>query len=480
MRFTLLFRPATLARPKPPHRSYSHTPSPPLRILFCGSDEFSAASLQALHAEQKRDPSLIESISVLVRPPKPTGRGYKVLRHLPLELTASELDLPLHHRDTFTGWTPPCNPNLIIAVSFGLFVPPRVLRGAHYGGLNVHPSLLPDLYGAAPLHWALLLGRKRTGVTVQTLSESGFDRGRILAQTEGDGIEIPQGVSVVGLRDLLAPVGAEMLVDVLRKGLYDPRVRGEDVTEKQEGLDVERESSKRKGVHARKLSPADRELFLSVWSGQEGEEAWNGVLTGRRTQILGDRAWANVIKPDGSVMRLLFHGVEQVEEAHWTPELRKHMDCIQRLADARPEATPLLRRAGAITEDYRKAMLPDMAEQKAIIWAGTSLARLLQANHETAGATSDICDEAMEHAIRQNSLVLPYFSDPEDESGRAVLLPVDALRRDVVRIHGITVGGERARPAEAVLRRYSFDITKMEECDTLRLWQTRRRNHLGK
>jgi hypothetical protein len=122
-------------------------------------------------------------------------------------------------------------------------------------------------------------------------------------------------------------------------------------------------------------------------------------------------------------------------------------------------------------------MLADMAEQKAIIWAGTSLARLLQANHTTAGGIYDLCDEATKHAIRQNSLVLPYFPDPEDASGGAVLLPVDALRSDVVRIHGITVGGERARPAEAVLRRYSFDITEMEECDTLRLWETRRRDH---
>jgi methionyl-tRNA formyltransferase len=442
-----------------------------LRILFCGSDEFSAASLQALHAEQQRNPSLIESISVLVRPPKPTGRGYKVLRHLPLEVTASQLDLPLHHRDTFTGWTPPSNPNLIIAVSFGLFVPPRILRGAQYGGLNVHPSLLPDLYGAAPLHWALLLGRERTGVTVQTLSESGFDRGRILAQTDGKGIAIPQGESVVGLRDLLAPVGAKMLVDVLRRGLYDPKVRGE------EGLDMEQESTKRKGIHARKLTPADRELFLSLLSGQEGYEEWNGVLTGRRTQILGDRAWANVVRPDGSVTRLLFHGVEHVEEAQWTPELRKHMDCVQQCAEANPEATPLLRRASAISEDYRKAMSPDLAEQKTIMWAGSPLTRLLEANQKTTGGKFDLRYEVTKLEIQRNSLVLPYFPDPEDDSGRAILLPVDAMRGDVVRIRGITVGGERTRPAEAVLRRYLFNVAETDGNDLHRLWESRRRNH---
>lgn len=52
----------------------------PLRILFCGSDEFSCFSLRALHEEQKRNADLIRSIDVVVRPSKPTGRGYKVLR----------------------------------------------------------------------------------------------------------------------------------------------------------------------------------------------------------------------------------------------------------------------------------------------------------------------------------------------------------------------------------------------------------------
>lgn len=341
---------------------------------------------------------------------------------------------------------------------------------------------------------------------MQTLSESGFDRGRILAQTEGEGIEIPQGESVAGLRDLLAPVGAQMLVDVLRKGLHDPKMRQGHVLEaeegkeddgktqgkirgngqsatsssprKQEGLAMEQESSKREGFHARKLTPADRELFLSIWSRQEGEEEWKGVLTGRRTQVLGDRAWANVVKPDGSMTRLLFHGVEQVEETHWTPELRNHIDCIQRCADARPETITSTRRASVVTEDYRKIMPPEMGEQKAIMWAGASLARHLDANHISRGEKSGLCDEAAKDALQRHSLVLPYFPDPQDASGGGILVPVDATKRDVVRIRGITVGGERARPAEAVLRRYSFVLGETEESDTLRLWESRRRKYL--
>lgn len=46
------------------HLQHQH---PPLRILFCGSDHFSATSLKALYQEHKRDPHLIESIDVVTR-----------------------------------------------------------------------------------------------------------------------------------------------------------------------------------------------------------------------------------------------------------------------------------------------------------------------------------------------------------------------------------------------------------------------------
>ena len=52
----------------------------PLRILFCGSDEFSIASLRALYKEHERDKALIESIDVVCRPAKPVGRGLKDTR----------------------------------------------------------------------------------------------------------------------------------------------------------------------------------------------------------------------------------------------------------------------------------------------------------------------------------------------------------------------------------------------------------------
>tara|TARA_R110002003_G_scaffold72_5_gene6716 strand:+ start:6847 stop:7650 length:804 start_codon:yes stop_codon:yes gene_type:complete len=124
--------------------------------------------------------------------------------------------------DTFTGWTPPVRLDLIIAVSFGLFVPPRILGLAKYGGINVHPSLLPDLRGPAPLEHAIIRGRSHTGVSVQTLHPQSFDHGTILAQTPAPGIEIAVDTTAAALGEELQEVGARMLVHVIKNNCFIP------------------------------------------------------------------------------------------------------------------------------------------------------------------------------------------------------------------------------------------------------------------
>lgn len=62
-------------------RCYSSSRNP-LRVLLCGSDEFSIAGLRALHNlhQSTNDPSVFASIDVVCRPGKRTGRGLKTIR----------------------------------------------------------------------------------------------------------------------------------------------------------------------------------------------------------------------------------------------------------------------------------------------------------------------------------------------------------------------------------------------------------------
>ena len=174
---------------RPPRRFYAVAArSGPLRILFCGSDDFSITSLKALHREHLQNKSFIQSIDVVCRPGKRVGRGLKNIRQGLLASSlrtflcnCSDFDQSSHcgcrpklgfastrggHIYWMEGETAvfgvrflcdemlkfaPKLPekidehiNLIIAVSFGKLVPRRLLEGAKYGGLNLHPSLLPE------------------------------------------------------------------------------------------------------------------------------------------------------------------------------------------------------------------------------------------------------------------------------------------------------------------------------------------------
>ena len=241
--------------------------SEPLRILFCGSDEFSIASLQALHREHQAQPELIESIDVVCRPPKRVGRGLKQVREVPIADVARSLHLKLHQINTFTGWQPPSADgqmiNLIIAVSFGLFVPPRILEAAKYGGLNVHPSMLPEFRGSSPLHHTLLHGLSKTGISVQTLDPKRFDHGLVLAQTPKPGFDIPNPgeITIPELTSLAAPKGAEMLVQVIKDRCYVPPMKGVNSAE-----DVQDHTLLR---IAPKLTTEDRHIDWEAWSAED-------------------------------------------------------------------------------------------------------------------------------------------------------------------------------------------------------------------
>jgi len=60
------------------------------------------------------------------------------------EINPEHPPLQLHQLENFDELSKPLDFNLIVAVSFGLLIPEKVIKSAKYGGLNVHPSLLPE------------------------------------------------------------------------------------------------------------------------------------------------------------------------------------------------------------------------------------------------------------------------------------------------------------------------------------------------
>jgi methionyl-tRNA formyltransferase len=88
---------------------------------------------------------------------------------------------------------------------------PRSVRDLVGLAVNVHPSLLPDNRGPAPVFWTVRLGYKRTGVTVHMLDDRA-DAGPILAQRE---VAIPAGLEAAELELQLAELGGKLLSEVV-------------------------------------------------------------------------------------------------------------------------------------------------------------------------------------------------------------------------------------------------------------------------
>lgn len=283
------------------YRRSLSTQNEPLRILFCGSDEFSAHSLKALNDEVHKNPKLIQTVDVICKQGKPSGRGLKTIREVPIKRLAQDLNLHYHEISTFTGWEPPkkAGPfNLIIAVSFGLLVPRRLLNSCKYGGLNLHPSLLPDLAGPAPLHHTLLEGKTSSGVTLQTLHPKHFDQGIILDQNR---YILPDNgeCTVNQLRDFLAPRAAELLIDALRAGKHIRLSAGRSATDLS-NTDVNHQSL----IHARKIEPEDAQIDWQQWTS-------NKIL--RVQRVIGP-VW-NYFMPDNNskAFRVQWHDLEYVD-----------------------------------------------------------------------------------------------------------------------------------------------------------------------
>ena len=71
-------------------------------------------------------------------------------------------------------------PDVIVSACFPWRVPEAVLGIPRFGGINIHPSLLPAGRGPEPVFWAFRWGLRETGVTVHRM-EHGLDTGPILA-----------------------------------------------------------------------------------------------------------------------------------------------------------------------------------------------------------------------------------------------------------------------------------------------------------
>ncbi|MNL21983.1 Methionyl-tRNA formyltransferase [compost metagenome] len=120
-------------------------------------------------------------------------------------------------------------PDLLVVATFDKVLPPEVLAIAPYGGINVHPSLLPRHRGPAPVSRAIWSGDEETGLTVHLLEET-VDSGQILLQHQHP---IQPDDNAQRLIRRLAKAAPAVLLEALaglQEGSLYPRAQSGEVT----------------------------------------------------------------------------------------------------------------------------------------------------------------------------------------------------------------------------------------------------------
>ncbi len=182
-----------------------------IRTLFLGSPMFSKTVLESLLSLE-----YIDLVGVVTQSDKEVGRK-KILTPTPVKeyvlsnLPGVKVFTPSKFKLEYKEILSETNPELILVAAYGKILPLDFISFPKYKSINIHGSLLPTLRGAVPVQMAILKGFKKTGVSVQIMSEK-MDEGDILFSKE---IDILETDTTGNLMDKLAILSAGLLKEKL-------------------------------------------------------------------------------------------------------------------------------------------------------------------------------------------------------------------------------------------------------------------------
>lgn len=179
------------------------------KIVFMGTPDFSVPILRRIIKEG------YEVIGVVTQPDRPVGRK-KVLTPPPVKTEALKHGIPVFQPEKIRNQEElqpilALQADVIVTAAFGQILPKELLDAPPHGCINVHASLLPELRGGAPIHYAIIQGKQKTGVTIMYMVEK-LDAGDILTTVE---VPIAEDDNVGTLHEKLSAAGAELLAETL-------------------------------------------------------------------------------------------------------------------------------------------------------------------------------------------------------------------------------------------------------------------------
>ena len=155
-------------------------------------------------------------IAVITSEDKPAGRGQKIkISEIKKYSIKNKLEIlqPRNLKDSgFLNKIKFLKPDIFVVVAFRML--PKILwEIPKKGTINLHASLLPNLRGAAPIHWAIINGLKETGVSTFYINEN-IDCGEIIEQKK---VSILENENTGELYNRLKKIGALTILSTLKK-----------------------------------------------------------------------------------------------------------------------------------------------------------------------------------------------------------------------------------------------------------------------
>ncbi|MGO0077453.1 methionyl-tRNA formyltransferase [Streptococcus suis] len=179
------------------------------KLIFMGTPAFSATVLRGLLADGNYN-----ILAIVTQPDRAVGRK-KVIQMTPVKEVALEYNLPVYQPEKLSGSQEMdelmnLGADGIVTAAFGQFLPTKLLNSVDFA-VNVHASLLPKYRGGAPIHYALINGDERAGVTIMEMVKE-MDAGDMISS---DSIAIEESDNVGTLFEKLAVVGRDLLLQSL-------------------------------------------------------------------------------------------------------------------------------------------------------------------------------------------------------------------------------------------------------------------------
>ena len=177
-----------------------------MKLIVHGQQAYGKSVLEAI-----LDNGVDEVVAVYCAPDK-EGRPLD-----PLKEYALEKGLPIYQPASYKKpevWEQLAShdADLCVMAYVLLFVPEEALNVPKYGSIQYHPSLLPWHKGPSSINWPIIMGRKKTGLSI-FWPDNGLDTGPILLQKEVD-IEVDDTLGSVYFNKLY-PLGVEAMMEAI-------------------------------------------------------------------------------------------------------------------------------------------------------------------------------------------------------------------------------------------------------------------------